>query len=133
VKGLTTAATLFAGAAIGMAAGGGFYAEAGFATALVFVALFMLGLAERRFSSKHVHMTYEIVGDSEPALIEGINLALEAVHKMMQKIEIARADGHVRLQFTIDATRQEHDRVLPALQAIPGARNALCLGVEESD
>lgn len=133
VKGLTTAATLFVGAAIGMAAGGGLYKEAGFATAVVFVALYILGQAERRFSIKQVHMTYEVAGNDVAALIDGINFALEDIHKMMQKLEVVRTVGHARVQFVIDATRKEHQRLLPALKQIPGARNVLCLGVEESE
>src|SRR2546430_3033637 len=43
VTGLTTAATLFVVASIGMATGGGFYLEAIFATILILLALRMLG------------------------------------------------------------------------------------------
>lgn len=133
VKGLTTAATLFVGAAIGMAAGAGFYEEAAFATGVVFIALYLLGQAERRFSIKQVRMTYEVAGENVAALIDGINVALEDIHKMMQKVEVVRTEGHGRVQFVIDATRKEHQRLLPALRQVPGARNALCLGVEESE
>lgn len=133
VKGLTTAATLFVAAAIGMAAGGGLYKEAGFSTAIVFLALYLLGQAERRFSIKQVHMTYEVAGDDATALVDGINIALEDVHKMMQKAEVVRTVGHARVQFVVDATRKQHARILPALKQIPGARDAWCLGAEESE
>src|SRR5690242_20278187 len=45
--GLTTAATIFAEAAIGMAAGGGLYAVGGFATALLLFGLEVLGWLTR--------------------------------------------------------------------------------------
>src|SRR6267154_1744043 len=48
--GLTTAATLFVVASVGMAAGGGLYLTAIFATGLVLVALFALGSLERNFN-----------------------------------------------------------------------------------
>src|ERR1700730_5451757 len=44
-SGLTTAATIFVVASIGMAAGGGLYLTAFFATALVLASLFLLGYA----------------------------------------------------------------------------------------
>jgi len=52
VTGLTTAATIFAEAAIGMAAGGGFYGVAGYATGLVLFGLVFLGWAAQRFNLK---------------------------------------------------------------------------------
>src|SRR5712671_6983852 len=52
VTGLTTAATLFVVASVGMAAGGGLYITAVFATALILVALAVLGNLEGRFGLK---------------------------------------------------------------------------------
>src|SRR3984957_21221410 len=50
--GLTTASTLFVVASVGMAAGGGFYVTALFATGLVLLALFALGHMEETFNIK---------------------------------------------------------------------------------
>jgi putative Mg2+ transporter-C (MgtC) family protein len=50
VVGLTTAATIFMSAAIGIAVGGGFYLLASAATVLTIAANFGLGLLERRVS-----------------------------------------------------------------------------------
>lgn len=133
VTGLTTAATLFVGAAIGMAAGAGLFAEAAFATALVLVALYLLGVIEQRFSSKQFKMTYEVAGESAHALLDGINVALEEVHKMPQKPEVVEVQHHARVQFTVEASRKEHDTLLPQLRQIPGARNVLCLSKETPD
>src|SRR5271167_2541096 len=46
VTGLTTAATLFVVASVGMAAGGGLYLTAFFATILILISLVLLGRAE---------------------------------------------------------------------------------------
>src|SRR5438552_9678880 len=61
VTGLTTAATLFVVASVGMAAGGGLYITAVFATGVILIALALLGKAEKRFSLKALLHTYEIV------------------------------------------------------------------------
>src|SRR5437016_1948158 len=50
--GLTTAATIFAEAAIGMAIGGGLYAVGGFATGLVLFGLVVLGWFTRKTNLK---------------------------------------------------------------------------------
>src|SRR5208282_141264 len=60
--GLTTAATLFVVASVGMAAGGGLYATAIFATGLVLLALFSLGHLEQTFNLKLLIMGYEVTG-----------------------------------------------------------------------
>src|SRR5271167_3163935 len=52
VTGLTTAATLFVVASVGMAAGGGLYLTAFFATILILISLVLLGRAEAAFSLK---------------------------------------------------------------------------------
>src|SRR5258707_14824092 len=52
VSGLTTAATLFVVASIGMACGGGLYLSAIFATLLIFIGLFSLGRGGKQFKLK---------------------------------------------------------------------------------
>ncbi len=52
VVGMTTAATVFVEAAIGMAVGGGFYVVAGYATALVLFGLVVIGWIAQRFNLK---------------------------------------------------------------------------------
>ena len=53
VIGLTSAATIFVAAAVGMAAGAGLYATAIFATVVVLIALVGLGRLEDYFERKH--------------------------------------------------------------------------------
>src|SRR5262249_44648363 len=78
VTGLTTAATIFVVAAIGMACGGGLYMLALFATVLIFLALRVLGWTERRFNLKALRMDYSIITDKSPReIIEEINKVLE--------------------------------------------------------
>src|SRR6266436_4348754 len=62
--GLTTAATIFVVASIGMAAGGGLYLTAFFATGLVLAALFALGHIEETFNIKLLMTSYEVSGAS---------------------------------------------------------------------
>src|SRR4029077_1678967 len=60
--GLTTAATIFVEAAIGMAVGGGLYAVGGYATGLVLVGLVCLGWLARVTNLKAREMGFRITG-----------------------------------------------------------------------
>src|ERR1700758_4419414 len=60
--GLTTAATLFVVASVGMAAGGGLYITAIFATGLILIALEFLRIVENRFALRSRLVTYEVTG-----------------------------------------------------------------------
>src|SRR5947208_7992702 len=107
VTGLTTAATLFVVASVGMAAGGGLYLTAVFATGLILVALALLGNVERRFSLKSVSLNYEVTGESLETTIAELNRILEAEQQRMQNVHVAGAPGHYRVIFSVDCSRDE--------------------------
>lgn len=133
VTGLTTAATLFVVAGIGMAAGGGLYLAAIFATLVIFIALHVLGLLEAKFSLKNLQMTYEVAGEDATAVIDGINVALSDEHKMMQTVQVVRVNNHARVQFSVDGNRNEHEQLLKRLRQVPVAQQVLCLGSTEAE
>jgi putative Mg2+ transporter-C (MgtC) family protein len=111
VVGLTTAATLFVVASVGMAAGGGLYITAIFATGVILIALAVLGRLERRFALKSVLMTYEVTGaNAETVLIEG-NRILDEAHTTMQNVRVGGTAGHVRVLFSVDGPREDQDEI----------------------
>jgi putative Mg2+ transporter-C (MgtC) family protein len=128
VSGLTTAATLFVVASIGMACGGGLYAPATFATVILLLALVVLGVVEKRFNLKEIIMLYEVRGQSAEGLIAAVNGVLETDRKIMQSVQIGRSDGHFRVQFTIAGTHMQHQQILKRLREIPDADSVECLG-----
>ena len=107
--GLTTAATIFVVASIGMAAGGGLFLPATFATLLLVVALHSLGLLESRWNLKPVSMTYEVEALKADELLAEINGILEEENRTLRTIHIGRTDGHYRVVFTVDALHSVHD------------------------
>src|SRR5215469_14024552 len=76
-SGLTTAATIFVVASVGMAAGGGLYVTAIFATGLVLLALFLLGHLEETFNVKLLIMSYEVTGNTVEQISHEVNRILE--------------------------------------------------------
>ncbi len=115
VTGLTSAATLFVVASVGMAVGGGLYVTAIFATALILVCLFLLGNAEQKLNLKLTMNGYEVTGRNADDMKAEINAALESIHAMMANVRIAETRNHVRLQFELEGTRREQEKVLHAL------------------
>jgi putative Mg2+ transporter-C (MgtC) family protein len=133
VTGLTTAATIFVVASIGMASGGGLYFTAMFATVVLLLALIILGVLEKRFNLKELTMLYEMTGPQAEEIIAGVNGVLEKDHKIMQTVQIGRSDGHFRVQFSVNATHQEHQSILKRLREVPQAQNVQCLGVTDHE
>src|SRR5512147_2094239 len=121
VSGLTTAATMFVVASIGMACGGGLYAAAIFATVILLMALVILGVVEKRFNLKELTMLYEVRGQSAEGLIAAVNGVLEADRKIMQSVQIGRSDGHFRVQFTVEGTNVQQQQIFKRLREMPNA------------
>lgn len=116
VTGLTTAATLFVVASIGMAIGGGQYLVAIFAAMMIFIALHFLGLAEKRFNIKPMWMNYEVTGEDSEKMMAAVNEVLEEKHLILQTIQVNSGNGHQRMQFTVDAKYRDHMEVAGRLR-----------------
>jgi len=134
VTGLTTAATIFVVAAIGMACGGGLYMLALFATVLIFLALRVLGWTERRFNLKALRMDYSIVTDKSPReIIEEINKVLEEQSKELSGIRLGKVDGKERIVFTVGGTRSEHQDLMNRLRQSSDLRGVEAIAGPEID
>ncbi len=115
--GLTTAATLFVVASVGMAAGGGLYLTAMFATGLVILSLFALGHIEETFNIKLLMSSYEVTGASVEEISNEVNRILESHHRMMQNTLTGSTGQHVRLQFDVEGCNHEQKQLLQQLKA----------------
>lgn len=104
VTGLTTAATIFVMASIGMAAGGGLYAVAVFSTLVILFALSLLGWAERRFSPRAAVMTYRISCPDLDHMLTAVNQILDREHLAMQRLQCTREAGNYSIEFDLDIT-----------------------------
>jgi putative Mg2+ transporter-C (MgtC) family protein len=116
VTGITSAATLFVVASVGMAVGGGLYLTSIFATALILLCLYLLGIAEQKFSLKMGFNTYEVVGSNAADITAEVNRLLECIHSIPQNIQVAATKQHVRVQFDVEGTSKEQHQFLHALR-----------------
>ena len=127
-SGLTTAATIFVVASVGMAAGGGLYLTAVFATALVLASLFFLGYAEEHFNIKLLQSSYEVSGASVEEICQEVNRILEIHHRLMQNVMSGNTGQHVRVQFDVEGCSREHRDLLRLLKASTVLEGAISLG-----
>jgi len=107
VTGLTTAATLFVVASVGMAAGGGLYLTACFATVIILVALVVLGSMEHAFALKSLIVTYEVTGHNVDGMLREVNRILDTEQLTMQSVHIASAAPEFRMVFAVDCEREQ--------------------------
>ncbi len=131
--GLTSAATLFVVASVGMAAGGGLYLTAIFATAVVLLALFFLGHVEQTFNVKLLMNSYEVTGSSVEEISNEVNRILEGHHRLMQNILTGNTGQHIRLQFDVEGCNREQKMLLQQLKASTVLENATSLGRVERE
>ena len=141
VLGLTSAATVFVVAAIGMTCGAGLYIVAALATLLVLMALQLIGTFEGRLGWKRYPMIYEVraeVGATLPSNVVGADRAQalaaeasDALHRMQvailtvldnagQRLTVQDRDnvaGLERVSFTVTATHKVHHMLLKELRA----------------
>jgi putative Mg2+ transporter-C (MgtC) family protein len=125
VLGLTSAATVFVVAAIGMTCGAGLYLEGLIATVLVLAALQVVGAFEKRLGWKRYAMIYEVRADigTEDAtaalnrMQKSILAALDSAALRLSVVERDNVAGLERVAFSVLATKKVHERMLKELQA----------------
>lgn len=132
-SGLTTAATIFVVASVGMAAGGGLYLTAVFATVLVLGSLFMLGYMEESFNIKLLIKSYEVTGRSIDEISHEVNRILESHHRLMQNVLTGETTEHVRLQFDVEGCSGEQEDLFRQLKASTVFGHATSLGRVERE
>ena len=121
VTGITTAATIFVVASIGMACGGGLYLLAFFATVLIWLSLSLLGALERKFNLKPLTMNYTVVTDKTPQeIVDAINRVLTEQDKVLSGMRLSKSNGKERIEFSVDATRNEHSELMNCFRQEPG-------------
>ena len=128
ITGITSAATLFVVASIGMAVGGGLYLTATVATGLILLCLFLLGWIEDRLSLKLAVYTYEVTGLAAEEITAEVNRVLENIHSVMQNVQIAPTKQHVRVQFDVEGTRKDQQTILSGLKQSGILLSAVPLG-----
>ena len=120
VVGLTTAATIFVIASVGMAVGTGMYWTAVFAGLLILVALSFLGWAEDRFSLKTRLMTFRLTTANLEECMTRANHALMELKIQMQHFQVYRVGPDFVVEFDADISHTQQQQVIKKLSPIEG-------------
>lgn len=134
ITGLTTAATIFVVASIGMACGGGLYGLAVFASILILVCLQVLGGLERKYNLKSSLMHYSITTDRVAEdITQEIDGVLEEHGKQMEGMKLVRINGKKKVTFTVDGTRSEHEEIMASLRQAEDLKNFQAVRGRDTD
>lgn len=133
VTGLTTAATLFVVASVGMAAGGGLYVTAVFGTILILIALTLLGNLESRFGLRLVLSTYEVLGRDTEALLTEVNRILNTEGLTTQNVHVAGTPDQRRVVFSVLCSRPDQEQLSILLHESPLFSSVASLGSAEHE
>jgi putative Mg2+ transporter-C (MgtC) family protein len=121
VSGLTTAATIFVVASIGMACGSGLYRLAIFATVLIVLCLLALGAVEMRFNLKSLIMHYSVMTQmSGNDCLAEIKSILDEYEKAPHGARMNKVEDKQRISFSVDGTRKEHATIMKRLREAHG-------------
>ena len=124
ISGLTSAASVWVVASIGMACGAGLLAAAAVATVIVIVALELVGFLERRASIKIYSLVYEARGDDQTAMLRSILDAMDKAGERLADFATNAIGDLQRVSFTIVATKKQHERLRGGFS--PSRRSTNC-------
>ncbi|HEX9199466.1 MAG TPA: MgtC/SapB family protein [Acidobacteriaceae bacterium] len=133
VLGLTSAATVWVVAAVGMACGAGLYIEAAIATFIVYSALRFVGILELRSRWKRYPMLYEVRGSDDKSMFAEILAVLDREHLRLNIVERDKVGVLERVTFVISASSARHKDLLTKLIASDATDHVVSFRDEEED
>jgi putative Mg2+ transporter-C (MgtC) family protein len=119
VSGLTSAASVFVVASIGMACGAGLYGAAIVAAVLVIVALEAVGFIERRANVKAFPLIYEARGLDQTLMLKSILDAMDKAGERLTGVQNDAIGDLQRVSFSLSATKRQHERLRGKLLSEP--------------
>lgn len=133
ISGLTSAASVWVVASIGMACGAGLLAAAAVATVIVIVSLELVGFLERRANIKIYSLVYEARGDDQTAMLRSILDAMDKAGERLADFATNAIGDLQRISFTIVATKKQHERIRGRLLSEPAINELLNFRDPEED
>jgi len=115
VVGMTTAATIFVEAAIGMAAGGGLYAVAGYSTALVLFGLTVIGWAEQYFNLKCRLMAFRITTSHAESVATEVQRLMASLKVPIQHFRVSMTGGNSIVEFEANVSHNQQEKIVSQL------------------
>jgi putative Mg2+ transporter-C (MgtC) family protein len=115
VVGMTTAATIFVEAAIGMAIGGGFYSVAVYATGLVLFGLIAVGWAARRFNLKCRNLVFRVTTSHADSVATEVQRLMASQKIPMQHFRVSMAGTNSIVEFESEVSHKQQETIVTQL------------------
>jgi putative Mg2+ transporter-C (MgtC) family protein len=115
VTGLTTAATIFAVAAMGMGAGAGLFRASGFACVLVLFALIFLLYVENWIGLKARYMLFRISTDPGVDLVSEVHQCFSSLGITLDNFQVSMAGQKNLIQFDADVSHRKQEKIFAGL------------------
>jgi putative Mg2+ transporter-C (MgtC) family protein len=133
VSGLTSAASVWVVASIGMACGAGLYAAAIVAAVIVVLAIEIVGFLERRANLKGYPLVYEARGRDQTLMLHSILDAMDKARERLYNVERDAIGDLQRISFAVIATKKLHEQLQGKLKAEPAIDALLTFRDPEED
>jgi putative Mg2+ transporter-C (MgtC) family protein len=115
VVGMTTAATIFVEAAIGMAAGGGLFAVAGYSTGIVLFGLTVIGWAEQYFNLKCRSLVFRFTTSQSDSVSTEVQRLMASLKIPMQHFRVSMAGDTSIVEFEAEVSHKQQEEILAQL------------------
>jgi len=115
IVGMTTAATIWIEAAIGMAAGAGLYTVAEFTTGLALFALVVLGWCERNFGLRTRMMSFRITTNQSESLAGEVQRLLAELKLSPQQFKVSISGALSVVEFEADVSHRKQESIVSQL------------------
>lgn len=113
--GMTTAATIFVEAAIGMASGGGFFGVAGVATGIVLFALVIIGWTIDRFSLKSHTVLFRFTTSHADNVAGEIQRLLTGMHVTVREFRTSMVGANSVVEFEAEVSHNQEMQIVNQL------------------
>lgn len=133
ISGLTSAASIWVVASVGMACGAGLYAAAAIAAVLVVLSLELVGFLERRGNLKGYPLVYEARGRDQTQMLTSILDAMDKAGERLCNLERDAIGELQRVTFALTATKRRHERLWAKLKTEPAIDTLLTFRDPEED
>jgi len=115
IVGVTTAATIFLEAAMGMSAGAGLYRVSGFVCAAMLFGLVVVVRIEKFFKLRSRYVLFRISSDNASGLLPEIHHLFGQMQLPLDQLSVSLADGKHILHFEADFSQRQLEKVTSKL------------------
>jgi len=125
VLGLTTAATIWFVASIGMGIGAGYYVISSVGTALALAILFVFRKFENLVDRIHTTRTYHVIVSAEDDAVRELSLVLDSCGLRVLGNKQVKSDNRYFYEITLSGKRAEHTPLLEKLLKSPTVKEVI--------